>query len=98
MLIGSSKVEGAVRRIEGAVRRIAVEEAQCLMNRMKIERASGPSGVAIELFKAGGKCLKSLTNTFIDILFKVKLPEEWMLSSLVSIFKGKGCPLNPKLL
>ena len=39
--------------------------------------------------------MKSLTNRFNDILFKDKLPEEWMLSSLVPIFKGKGDPLNP---
>ena len=87
--IDASKVEGAVRRIE-------VEEVRCGMNRMKIRKASGPSGVAIELFKVGGdKCLKSLTNIFNDILFKDKLPEEWMLSPLVPIFKGKGDPLNP---
>ena len=36
------------------------------------------------------KCLKSLTNIFNNILFKDKLPEEWMLSSLVPIFRGKG--------
>ena len=48
------------------------------------------------LFKVGGdKCLKSLTNIFNDILFKDKLPEERMLSSLVPIFRGKGVPLNP---
>ena len=65
------------------------------MNRMKIGKTSGPSGVAIELLKAGGdKCLKSLTNTFNDILFKDKLLEEWMLSSLVPNFKGKEDPLN----
>ena len=87
--IDASKVEGAVRRIE-------VEEVRCAMNRMKIGKASGPSGVVIELFKAGGdKCLKSLTNIFNDILFKNKLPEEWMLSSLEPIFKGKGDPLSP---
>ena len=87
--IDASKVEGAVRRIE-------VEEVRCAMNRMKIGKASGPSGVALEMFKAGGdKCLKSLTNIFNGILFKNKLPEEWMLSSLVPIFKGKGDPLNP---
>ena len=87
--IDASKVEGAVRRIE-------VEDVWCEVNRMKIRKASGPSGVAIELFKAGGdKCLKSLTNIFNDILFRDKLPEEWMLSSLVPIFKGKGDPLNP---
>ena len=45
------------------MRRIVVEEVGCAINRMKIGKASGPSGVATEIFKAGGdKCLKSLTN------------------------------------
>ena len=67
-IIDASKAEGALRRIE-------VEEVRCAMNLMKIRKVSGPSGVAIELFKAdGGKCLKSLTNIFNDILFKNKLP------------------------
>ena len=83
-------------KVEGAVRRIEVEEVLCAMNRMKIGQASGSSGVTIELFKADGdKCLKSLTNIFNDIFFKYRLLEEWMLSSLVPIFKGKGDPLNP---
>ena len=42
-----------------------------------------------------GISLKSLRNIFNDILFKDKLPEEWMLSLLVPIFKGKGNPINP---
>ena len=42
-----------------------------------------------------GISLKSLRNIFNDILFKDKLPEEWMLSSLVPIFKGKGNSINP---
>ena len=63
---------------------------------MKIGKASGPSGVVIELFKAdGGKCLKSLINIFSDVLFTEKLLEEWMLSLIVPIFKGKGDTLNP---
>ena len=65
------------------------------MNPMKIWKASGPSGVAIELFKSGGdERLKSLTNILNDILLKDKLPEQWMLSSLVPIFKGKWDSLN----
>ena len=68
------------------------------MNCMKIGKASGPAGVAIELFKAGGdNCLNFLTNIFNDILLKDKLPKEWMLGLLVSTFKGKGDPLNPNL-
>ena len=59
-------------------------------------KASGSSGVAIEMFKAGGEnYLKSLTNMFNDILLKSKLPEKWMLISLVTVFKRKGNPLNP---
>ena len=66
------------------------------MNPMKTGKASASSGVAIELFKAGGdKCFKSLTNKFNEILFKDNLQEEWMLSSLVPIFKEKGDPYNP---
>ena len=56
--IDASKVEGAVSRIE-------VEEVKCAINCLKIGKANGPSGVVIELFKAGGdKCLKALTNIF----------------------------------
>ena len=63
---------------------------------MKIGKASGRAGVAIELFKADGdKCFKSLTNIFNDILVKDKLSEELILSSLLPILKGKGDPLNP---
>ena len=66
--IGTSKVEGAVR--------IEVEEIQCAMNCMKIQKAGGPSQVVMELVKAGtNKCLKSLPNIFKDILFKDELLE-----------------------
>ena len=42
---------------------IGANKVQCAMNCMKIEKAGGLSGVAIELFKNGGdKCLKPLTN------------------------------------
>ena len=42
---------------------IGANKVQCAMNCMKIEKAGGPSGVAIELFKNDGdKCLKPLTN------------------------------------
>ena len=69
------------------------------MYRLKIGKPSGSSGVAIELFKAGGDtCLKSLTNIFNDILFKDKLPKEWMLSSLILTFKGKGDSLIQTLI
>ena len=45
--IDTSKVESAVKRIE-------VVEVRCAINLVKIGKASGPSGVAIEFFRAGG--------------------------------------------
>ena len=65
---------------------------------MKIEKTSGLSRVALEMFQSGGaECLKSLTGIF-DILFQDKLQEEWMLNSLILIFKGKGIPLIQTLI
>ena len=84
-----------ISTVEVTVRRIEVEEVWWARSQTKIGKASGLSGVAVELFKAGGeKCLESLTNIFNDILFKDKLKEEWMLSSLVPIFKQKRDSLN----
>ena len=41
---------------------------RCGLNQMKIGKARGPSGVAIEFFKVGGdNSLKSLANIFNDI-------------------------------
>ena len=66
---------------------------------MKIEKTSGLFRVALEMFKPGGaECLKSLTSIFDDILFQDKLQEEWMLNSLVLMFKGKGIPLIQTLI
>ena len=87
-------VDYDANKVEGAVRRTEVEKVLCAMNQIKIEKTNGPSGVALELFKPGGeKCLKSLTNIVNDILFEDKLREEWVLSLLVSILKGKGIHL-----
>ena len=91
--IDASKVEIILRRIEA----LRIENlVRCAMNRMKIEKANGSSGVDLEICKTiGEKFLLFLRNIFNDILFKDKQPEEWVLSSLVPIFKVKGNSLNP---
>ena len=56
----------------------------------------GPLGLLYNCLGPGAdKCLKSLTNIFNDTVFKDKLLEGWMLSSLIPIFKWKWDPLNP---
>ena len=68
------------------------------MNYKKNGKASGSSGVVSEIVKAAGEpCLNFLITIFIDDLFESKLPEEWMLSSLVVTFKGEGDFLSPNL-
>ena len=63
--IDASKVEAAVRRIE-------VEEVRYAMNRMKIGRASGSSGVALEMLKAAVyKWLKSLTTYLMVFCLRI---------------------------
>ena len=52
-----------VSKEEDAVRIIKVEEVQCAMNQTKIGETSGPSEIALEMFKVGvDKYFKSLTN------------------------------------
>ena len=54
-------------------------------------------GVVMETLTGGAPCMKSLTDILKDILFEGKLQEEWMLSLLVPIVKGKGNPLYSEL-
>ena len=48
----SDSIDGS--KLEGVMRTIEVEEVRCAFSRLKIGKASGRSGVAIELLKAGG--------------------------------------------
>lgn len=62
-----------------------------LVRKTNTERKmTGPSGVILEMVKIGEEpCLSSLTTVF-NVLFAGKLPEEWVLSLLLLILKGKG--------
>ena len=51
----------------------------------------------METLTGGAPCMKSLTDILKDILFEGKLQEEWMLSLLVPIVKGKGNLLYSEL-
>ena len=61
---------------------------------MKNRRADGSSGVTADLLKFAGN---SGTNLLLVIFNKVlndsRIPEQWMESLTVSIYKGKGYPL-----
>ena len=64
-----------------------------LVRKTNTERKmAGPSGVILEMVKISEEpCLSSLTTIF-NVLFAGKLLEEWVLSLLLLILKGKGDP------
>ena len=57
---------------------------------MKSGKAAGPAGIIIEMIKATGDgiivCLISLFN---HIIYKGRVPNDWHLSYIISLFKGK---------
>ena len=62
---------------------------------MKISKAAGPSGTVIEMIRSAGKeIIKSITKLANRIIKEGRLPSEWNLSYIVSLFKGKGDALS----
>lgn len=87
---GGRGVNIAASRVVDAAYKVDIEEVSRAMNNMNNEKANGPSGVILEMVKIGEEpCLSSLTTVF-NVLFAGKLPEEWVLSLLLLILKGKG--------
>ena len=62
--------------IEGPVDIVSVEEVREVIQRMKMGRAAGPSGVPVEVIKECGG----------------SMPDSWRKSMLVPVYKGKGDP------
>ena len=62
---------------------------------MKNRRADGSSGVTADLLKfAGNSGTNLLLVIFNQVLNDSRIPEQWMESLTVSIYKGKGDPLQ----
>ncbi|KAG2640605.1 hypothetical protein PVAP13_2KG106416 [Panicum virgatum] len=73
------------------VRRIQEAEIGEALKRMKGGKAMGPDGIPIEVWTClGDRAIVWLTNLFNLIFRSNKMPEEWMRSILVPIFKNKG--------
>jgi hypothetical protein len=73
------------------VHRIQESEVKEALKRMKGGKAMAPDGILIEVWK----CLRDiaivwLTKLFNHIFRSNRMPDEWMRSTLVPIFKNKG--------
>ena len=63
--------------------------------KMKSGKAAGPSGIIVEMLKAAGSkgivFLRELTKSVVK---HGKIPEDWEMSFILNLYKGKGDALN----
>ena len=75
--------------------RISEEEVRTAINESKTGKASGPTEVVIEMIRAADKQgVKWMTEICNEVIRSGKVPEDWKLSSLVPVYKGKGDPMQ----
>ena len=61
------------------------------LERMQNNKALGPDGVPIEVFKVMGKDGVDMLMRLFSVVWKDgKIPDAWRESTIVPIFKGKG--------
>ena len=77
--------------IEGPVDIVSVEEVREAIQRMKMGRAAGPSGVPVEVIKECG-LETMIARIATDMLNGGSMPDSWRKSMLVPVYKGKGDP------
>ena len=77
--------------VEGPVERVSREEVVEAIGEMKAGKAAGPSEVSVEMIKASGAIgIEVMTKLCQGVLDGRGMPDEWALSVVVPIFKGKG--------
>jgi hypothetical protein len=81
--------------VAGPIMNITEAEVIGALREMKTGKASGPSGVVSEMLEAaGGVGIRWLTDLFNKIILDGKMPSDWALSWMVSVYKGKGDALD----
>ncbi|KAK3512308.1 hypothetical protein QTP70_003296 [Hemibagrus guttatus] len=84
------RVEG-VNSVEQKVDKIRKDEVRKALKRMKSGKAVGPDDIPVEVWKCLGEAaVEFLTSLFNRVLESERMPEEWIRSVLVPIFKNKG--------
>ena len=77
--------------VEGPVERVSWKEVE----KMKAGKAAGPSKVSVEMIAASGEIgIDLMVELCQSMLDGRGIPDEWALSVVVPIFKGKGDAKN----
>ena len=65
------------------------------LSKLKPEKAAGPSGIIIEMLKAAGsKVIEFLRDLIMAVVKHGKIPEDWEMSYILNLYKGKGDALD----
>ena len=77
--------------VEGPAIKITSEMVSNAMSKMKSGKAAGPSGIIIEMVRAGGdRIITCLASLFNQVIYDLGVPGDWNLSYIINLFKGKG--------
>ena len=77
--------------VEGPVEKVARDKIVEAMQSMKSGKATGTSGVSVEMIVASGEIgVKVMMELCQRVLDGRGMPDEWKTSVIVPIFKGKG--------
>ena len=81
--------------VEGPPPPITIEMVTKALSKMKSGKAAGPSGIIIEMLKAAGSKGTEFLHELITATVKHgKIPEDWEMSFILNLFKGKGDALD----
>ena len=60
-----------------------------------VSKATGPSGIIIDILKAAGNDgIVFLRELITSVMINGKIPEDWELSFILSLYKSKGDALD----
>ena len=81
----------------GPVEEITAAEVKQAMRKMKKNKACGPDGVPVEVWKALGEAGEQLLRKIFNMVLRTgRMPEEWRRSLITPIYKGKSYILDCK--
>ena len=81
--------------VEGSEIKITSEMVSKAISKMKSGKTAGPSCIITEIIKAAGDgVIVCLTSLFNHIIYIGRVPDDWHLSYIINLFKGKGDVLS----
>ena len=84
-----------VKPVEGPIENIKETEVKKAVERMKKGKATGCSGLSVDLMSSlGEQGLRMMTEMMEAVWREGKIPREWEKSEIVPIYKQKGDPLD----